>query len=117
MSVDRKFLSFYDNYSEEFEEHLDSVKVYLNKYNKDYKRLQVELNNILDNNLKIQEVVFNNDIKSVLSLEELKELARVIEIHLQMQNIAEKEIYFKGGMDAYLYFDKIGILKSNNLEV
>ena len=36
MSVDKKFLSFYDNYCEEFEEHLDSVKVYLNRFNEEY---------------------------------------------------------------------------------
>ena len=31
-------------------------------------------------------------------------------ITLTMQDILEKEIYFKGGMDAYYYFKKIRII-------
>ena len=38
-------------------------------------------------------------------------LSKTIIMKYDLQEIEEKEIYFKGGMDAYFYFRKLGILK------
>lgn len=38
-------------------------------------------------------------------------LSEIIILYYNLQAFEEKEIYFKGGMDAYFYFKKLGILK------
>ena len=46
-----------------------------------------------------------------VSKEECKMLSKIIILNYKLQEIEENEIYFKGGMDAYFYFRKLGILK------
>ena len=46
-----------------------------------------------------------------LSAVECKDLSRVIVLYNNLQDILEKEIYFKGGMDAYYYFKRIGVIR------
>ena len=41
---------------------------------------------------------------------ECKDLSQVIVLYNNLQNILEKEIYFKGSMDSYYYFKKIGVI-------
>lgn len=67
MNEEQRFISFYDENSDNFYELLDGVRSYLKNNNKEYKDLQ---------------------------------------------DIIEKESYFKGGMDAYYYFFKLGIIKN-----
>ena len=50
-------------------------------------------------------------IENELSKEECKMLSKIIILNYKLQEIEENEIYFKGGMDAYFYFRKLGILK------
>ena len=38
-------------------------------------------------------------------------LYNAIELQEKMQIMAEEELYFKGGMDAYYYFKRLGIIK------
>lgn len=38
-------------------------------------------------------------------------LSKIIILNYKLQEIEKNEIYFKGGMDAYFYFRKLGILK------
>ena len=66
---------------------------------------------ILDNNINIQKIFDEADIENGLSKEECKMLSKVIILNYKLQEIEENEIYFKGGMDAYFYFRKLGILK------
>ena len=58
-----------------------------------------------------KDIICNDTIKSELSIEESKLLAKVIILYIDLQYIVEKEIYFKGGTDAYFYFDKLWIIK------
>ena len=37
--------------------------------------------------------------------------SKIIILNYKLQEIEENEIYFKGGMDAYFYFRKLGIMK------
>ena len=50
-------------------------------------------------------------IENGLSKEECKMLSKIIILNYKLQEIEENEIYFKGGMDAYFYFRKLGIMK------
>lgn len=111
MNEDKRFISFYDDCNSEFEEHLDGVRMYLQNNNREYKQMQKEIDKILNTNENLQRIVCNDEIKNVLSIEESKLLAKVIILYIDMQYIFEKEMYFKGGSDAYFYFKKLGIIK------
>ena len=50
-------------------------------------------------------------IEKGITKEECEALSKVIILYYNLKDIEEKEIYFKGGMDAYFYFKKLGILK------
>ena len=85
--------------------------MYLKNSNLEYKNTQQKLHNILDNNINIQKIFDEADIENGLSKEECKMLSKIIILNYKLQEIEEKEIYFKGGMDVYFYFRKLGILK------
>ena len=85
--------------------------MYLKNNNLEYKNTQQKLHNILDNNINIQKIFDETDIENGLSKEEGKMLSKIIILNYKLQEIEENEIYFKGGMDAYFYFRKLGILK------
>ena len=85
--------------------------MYLKNSNLEYKNTQQKLHNILDNNINIQKIFDEADIENGLSKEEYKMLSKIIILNYKLQEIEENEIYFKGGMDAYFYFRKLGILK------
>ena len=106
----KRFTSFYEDYNDELIEHLDGVRTYLERNNKEYKDLQKQYTKILDNNEKIQNILFGNKIDEVLTAEEYNLLYRAIELQERIQIIVEKELYFKGGMYAYYYFRRIGII-------
>lgn len=107
----KRFTSFYEDYNDELIEHLDGVRTYLEKNNKEYKDLQKQYTKILDNNEKIQDILFGNKIDDLLTAGEYDLLYKAIELQERIQIIVEKELYFKGGMDAYYYFKKLGIIK------
>lgn len=113
MNERKRFISFYDDCSDAFEEHLDGVQMYLQNHNEEYKKIKEEMYSIINNNSTIQQIVCNDTIKSDLSIEECKSLAKVIILYIDLQYIVEKEMYFKGGTDAYFYFNKLGIIKNN----
>ena len=85
--------------------------MYLKNNNLEYKNTQQKLHNILDNNINIQKIYDEADTENGLSKEECKMLSKIIILNYKLQEIEENEIYFKGGMDAYFYFRKLGILK------
>ena len=107
----KRFTSFFEDYNDELIEHLDGVRAFLGKSNKEYKDLQKQYTRILDNNEKIQNILFGDKIEDVLTAGEYDLLYKAIELQERIQMIVEKELYFKGGVDAYYYFRKLGIIK------
>ena len=107
----KRFTSFFEDYNNELIEHLDGVRPFLGKSNKEYNDLQKQYTRILDNNEKIQNILFGDKIKDVLTAGEYDLLYKAIELQERIQMIVQKELYFKGGMDAYYYFRKLGIIK------
>lgn len=110
MNKENKYSSFYDEYTDDFYEYLDRIKVNLQYNNKEYKRLEKDMNKLIDTSENIQNIICDDRINNPLSIEESKKLAKIISIYIDMQMIAEKEIYFRGGAGAYEYFKKIGII-------
>lgn len=106
----KRFTSFFEDYNDELIEHLDGVRTFLEKNNKEYKDLQKQYTKILDNNEKIQNILFGDKTESPLTTEEYDFLYKAIELQERIQIIVEKELYFKGGMDAFYYFKRLGII-------
>ena len=82
--MEEKLKPFIEEYSDDFYESIEDIRQYLMKYNKNYREL---------------------------SAGECKDLSQVIVLYNNLQDILEKEIYFKGGMDSYYYFKRIGVIK------
>ena len=111
MKEDDRFIPFFKAYKDDFFFFFLDVRMYLKNNNLEYKNTQQKLHNILDNNINIQKIYDEADIENGLSKEECKMLSKIIILNYKLQEIEENEIYFKGGMDAYFYFRKLGILK------
>lgn len=111
MREDYRFIPFFEAYKDDFFESMEDDKMYLKNSNLEYKNTQQKLHNILDNNINIQKIFDEADIENGLSKEECKMLSKIIILNYKLQETEENEIYFKGGMDAYFYFRKLGILK------
>ncbi len=110
MNKEKKYSSFYDEYINEFDEYLDDVRTYLQYNNKDYIKLQKEMDKLIDTSENIQNIICNEKVDEPLSIKESIKLSKIITIYIDMQYIVAREIYFKGGAGAYHYFKKIGIL-------
>lgn len=105
-----KVESVYKEYEDLFEEYLYNVRRNLKNNNEEYIELQKEYHKILDENENLIWVL-EGDIKDrTLSNYECFALSKLVKIHYDIHSIEEKEIFFLGGKEAYLFFKKIGIL-------
>lgn len=76
----KRFTSFFKDYNDELIEHLDGVRTYLQTNNTEYKDLQKQYTKILDNNEKIQNILFGDKIEDTLTTEEYDFLYKAIEL-------------------------------------
>lgn len=111
MNEEERFIPFYEEYEGDFLESIEDIRKYLKNNNEDYKTEYKKLHNILNNNLNIQKLFDKEVLEKGLTKDECKMLSEIIISYYNLQVFEEKEIYFKGGMDAYFYFKKLGILK------
>lgn len=98
-----KIETFYKEYEDMFEEYLDNVRRNLRNNNEEYHK-------ILDENENLIWVLEGNIKDRNLSNDECFALSKLVKIHYDIHSIEEKEIFFLGGKEAYLFFKKIGIL-------
>ena len=94
----------------DFNELISDVKVALRNKNKEYKKLQEKLENIMDNHPNLQ-MIMEDDTEFNLTKTDCKMLRKLFELHIEIKAIEEQEIFFLGGREAYYYFKNIGILK------
>ena len=99
-----------EEYSEYFYESIEDIMKYLNKHIKNHKNIKNKIHKIMDRKLNIQKLLDETYLEDGLSAGECKDLSQVIVLYNNLQNILEKEIYFKGSMDSYYYFKKIGVI-------
>lgn len=109
--MEDKLKPFIEEYNNDFYESIEDIRQYLNKNNKKYKEIKNKMHKIMDRNLNIQKLLDESHLENGLSAGECTDLSQVIVLYKNLQDILEKEIYFKGGMDSYYYFKKIGIIK------
>ena len=106
----KKLKPFIEEYNDDFYESIEDIRQYLNRHNKIYKNIKDKIHKIMDKNINIQKLLDETYLENGLSAEECKDLSQVIVLYYNLQDIIEKEIYFKGGMDSYYYFKRIGII-------
>ena len=105
-----KLKPFIEEYTDDFYESIEDIRQYLNNNNKKYKEIKNKIHKIMDKNLNIQKLLDETHLEDGLSARECKDLSQVIVLYNNLQDVLEREIYFKGSMDAYYYFKKIGII-------
>ena len=93
-----------------YNDRVEDIRQYLNKHNKKYKEVKDKIHKIMDRNINIQKLLDETHLEDGLSARECKDLSQVIVLYNNLQDILEKEIYFKGVMNAYYYFKRIGII-------
>ena len=108
--MEEKLKPFIEEYSDDFYESIEDIRKYLNKHNKNYKNIKDKIHKIMDRNLNIQKLLDETYLEDGLSAGKCKDLSQVIVLYNNLQDILEKEIYFKGSMDSYYYFKKIGVI-------
>lgn len=101
---------FIEEYTDDFYESIEDIRQYLIKYNKNYREIKNKIHKIMDRTLNILKLLDEAYLENGLSAEECKDLSQVIVLYNNLQDILEKEIYFKGGMDSYYYFKKIRVI-------
>jgi len=111
MNEEQRFISFYDENSDNFDEVFNEVRAYLRNNNKEYYEVYKKIHDIIDNNITLQKLLDGDISEDGLSKEDCLCIAKIIHLYYDLQHILEKEVYFKGGMDAYYYFCKLGIIK------
>lgn len=72
--------------------------MYLQNNNRKYKQIQKEIDKILITSENIQQIVCNDEIKNVLSIEESKLLAKIVILYIDMQYIFEKKCILRVGL-------------------
>ena len=108
--MEERLKPFIEEYSDDFYESIEDIRQYLMKYNKNYREIKNKIHKIMDRNLNIQKLLDEDILEDGLNTGECKNLSQVIVLYNTLQDILEKEIYFKGSMDSYYYFKRIGVI-------
>ena len=98
---------FIENYTDDFYENIVDIRKYLSQNNKKYKKIKERIHKIMDRNLNIQKLLDETYLENGLSTVECKDLSQVIVLYNNLQDILEKEIYFKCSMNAYYYLKEL----------
>lgn len=105
-----KLKPFIEEYNDDFYESIEDIRHYLKIHNNKYKEIKDKIHKIMDKNINIQKLLDETYLEDGLSAGECKDLSQVIVLYNNLQNVLEKEIYFKGSMDSYYYLKKIGVI-------
>ena len=103
-------MELYDIHSIELYELIDKTRVKLRKSNAEYKELHDQASKIMDKHPNVR-LVLEEEAKIGLTQEECAGLQDLISIFMKMNIIEEKEIFFLGAKENYLYFKKMGIIE------
>ena len=109
--MEEKLKPFIEEYSDDFYKSIEDIRQYLMKYNKNYREIKNKIHKIMDRNFNIQKLLDETHLEDGLSAGECKDLSQVIVLYNNLQGVLEKEIYFKGSMDSYYYFKRIGVIE------
>lgn len=111
MSNIERLKPFIEEYTDEFYQSIEDIKMYLKNNNQEYIELKNKFHKLMDKNSNIQRILDEEVIENGLTSDECKDLSQLLVLYNSLEDIVEREIYFKGGMDAYYYFKRIGVIR------
>lgn len=101
--------SFFEYASAEFNYYVGRMYYSLQEKDDNYKELKKQLSSELEKYPNV-ELLLHEKEKVVLSEEEIASLIRILDIEDSIRMLEEKELFFKGGREIYLYLKKMDLL-------
>lgn len=105
--------SFYSAYQNEFLHYIDDIIYELESTNKEYKSILDKIENELDKHPRLRQVIDEDEVEH-LSNNDIKSFLRIKELFMAKMDIERKEIFFRGGSNAYYYFNMMKLLKESD---
>lgn len=102
-----------DYNSEDFEEHLDKIRDSLYKNNKEFIKINKEINYILNSNENILKIILDEDVNTPLSANDCKILSQLHLKFLKAHRIIEEVMYCRGNIDLYTKLKELKKLKDS----
>lgn len=108
-------LSFFENCSMEFHSFTSNISLELRNMDKDYQRIDLENRMLLREYPKIANILEEQEIDG-LNKNECNAMARYLDNTLFLKNKEFEEVFIRGFKEAYFYFFKCGLLKTDDEE-
>lgn len=108
--MEKQMNNFFDNYDDCFYKYVSDIFVNLRKNNKHYQEFSLAESELLNQFPKIRRVIEDEESYD-LTKEEVNAFIKVLSLKDSKKMLEEKELFFKGGKEAYYYFTKMGIIK------
>ncbi len=102
---------FYSIINDAFDEYIGHIQYQLQLNNSQYKNAITEIDNIIKKYPNIESIIEQQKEVS-LSIEESKALIEYLNLICTIRDIEYREVFFRGGHIAYIYFNKMGIIKT-----
>ena len=102
--------TYFDKYTESFDEFIGKTKLDLKAENEEYKKLFNETEEIKNQYSNVRNVLENYE-KTSLDNDEVKALLDIKDIRLKLDKMETKAIFYAGGRELYLYLRRLNIIK------
>ena len=103
-------MKLYDIDSGELGELIDSKRAELKNKNEEYKKLKLEVEELLEKYPNIKAIIENEDVE-FLSADDCKTLQKLINLNIRMAMYEDREIFFLGARENYFYFKNLNLIK------
>lgn len=103
-------MKLYDMDSSELNELIDSTRVELKYKNLEYKKLNEQVSEIMDNYPNVLAIIEDDEVEN-LNSEECKMLQKLIKLNMKMTGYEDRAIFFLGARENYYYFKNLGLIK------
>jgi len=103
-------MKLYDMDSSELNELIDSTRVELKYKNLEYKKLNEQVFEIMENYPNVLAIIEDDEIES-LDSNECKIFQKLIKLNMKMTGYEDRAIFFLGARENYYYFKNLGLIK------
>ena len=104
-----KFETFFDRYSNIFDEYVSTIVAKLPKENPEYRAVRTEIEGLYEKYPKVFDV-FDSEQSAELSEEECAALIKILDLKNQLTDMEMQTVYCRGCYDSMGYLKKAGIL-------
>jgi len=102
--------SFYEYANAEFDHYISTTLYKLQENNEIYRELKEKIKKEIELYPKVELLLYEKE-KIILNEEETISLLKVLDMEDSIRMLEEKELFFKGGREIYLYFKKMDLLE------